>query len=156
MRHSIPLYDTGKKDWLNRRNEGWAFASIFGGVVGLVFVLVFGIAAASDPTMGGMTPIFWVMGTVILTNFLMFATHRNFMLEETQTKVMDAYYSLSEEDRKRWSLSRNEILALDGAEASEFIKEIKEYRRNRVVGGSVSNMLGEMREYNKVVKEIGS
>lgn len=155
MKNNLRMYDTGKVGSYSRRNEGWTFASMFGG--GMLAVAGFALILGGifDP----MAPLsVLIVGLILFVLPLLhgagFVTHRNFGLTKNGVQVMDAIYSLPKKDRKKFKISKAEIDVLNPYEAEEIVGEIREYRRNRTTGNGLGLLLSEITEYNKVVREI--
>lgn len=155
MKHNLRIYDTGKTGSYDRRNEGWTFASMFGGgllaVVGFCMVL----GGIFDP----MAPFsVFIVGLILLgipvLHGLGFVTHRNFGLTTSGVRVMDAVYSLPKEDRKKYKINRDEVDVLGSHEANHIVNEISEYRRNRVSNSGINSLVEQITEYNKTVRQI--
>jgi len=153
--HNIPIFDTGKTGSYDRRNEGWTFACGFAGMIIAVFAVVMIAAGIFDPSAPASVLLagLGMMGFV-LTFAMMFLTHRNFNLSTPAVRVMDAIYSLPKEDRKKYKISRAEVNALGSHEANLIVSEIDSYRRSRTTNSGLNRMLGDITEYNKVVKDM--
>lgn len=155
MKHNIRIYDTGKLNSYDRRNEPMIWGSGIAGIVLLVVGFCMIMGGIFDP----MAPAaVWQVGmtmvSIALAQAMAIATHRNFGLSVRGREVMDAIYSLPKNDRKRFKISVDEIEALDRHDADDLIREIRDYKRNRAGTTGLGLMLGEISEYNKTVREI--
>ena len=156
--HDISIYDTGYNTghyFNTRRNDGWFFASCFGGGVVAIIGTIMMIVAMCDPTAPlALIPIGFVMDLIAGLNVLMFFTHRNFGLGSTETQVMDALWTLPKDKRKKYNISRKQVKLLDTNESRDLVSAIREYRISTPERSSLIGLTRDLTDVNNEVRRI--
>jgi len=156
--HSIDIYDTGK-DYrgyrARHRHEGFAMASIVAGLIMAVVGFCMVLGGLLDPTAPAAVAIIGanLLGWPAL-NGLMFVTHRNFGLDDDETKVMDAIHTLPEDKRKQHTVTRKEVKALSQREKDQLTEVIREYRKSEAVKSGLLALTRELKDINNTTKMI--
>jgi len=156
--HDIGLYDTGKdyRGYRSRmRNEGWITASVIAGaIMGVIGVVMFIVGLADPAAPFSVAVIGANLAGIPALNMLMFMTHRNFSLDDEETQVMDALYTLPKGKRKEYSINRKEVKLLTSREKNDLIEAVKEYRTSAPKKSGLIAMTRDLNDVNNEVKRI--